>query len=148
MSIKSRMLSLWNFWPPFLFTGIRIDKRTSDFKEVNARLKLRFWNANYVGTQYGGSIFSLADPFYMVMWMKNLGRGYSVWDKGATIRYLKPGKSDLFAHFEITDEEIKAMREKLDHEIKAEWKITVFIYDKDGNLIAEVDKILSLKKLG
>ena len=31
---------------------------------------------NYVGTQFGGSLYSMVDPFYRLMLMENLGRDY------------------------------------------------------------------------
>ncbi len=81
-----------NFWPPFLGMGIRIVRIATDMKAVDVEMKLRWWNANYVGTHFGGSLFAMTDPFYMLMLMANLGRDYIVWDKTASIRYRKPGK--------------------------------------------------------
>ena len=43
-------------------------------KSADVEMKLRIWNQNYVGTHYGGSLYSMADPFYMLMLMHNLGR--------------------------------------------------------------------------
>jgi hypothetical protein len=60
---KSRALRRWvNFWPPFLGMGIRIVHIAPDMKAVDVEMKLRFWNANYVGTQFGGSLFAMTDP--------------------------------------------------------------------------------------
>ena len=75
-------------------------------------MKLRFWNRNYVGTHYGGSLYSMADPFYMLMLMENLGRDYIVWDKAASIRFRKPGKGRVKAEFRLTDAQLDDIREK------------------------------------
>jgi hypothetical protein len=83
---------LVNFWPPFLGAGIRVKHIAADMKSVDVEMKLRFWNANYVGTHFGGSLFAMTDAFYMLMLMANLGREYIVWDKAASIRYKKPAE--------------------------------------------------------
>ena len=75
-----------------LGAGIRVKHIAADMKAVDIEMKLRFWNANYAGTHFGGSLFAMTDPFYMLMVMANLGRNYIVWDKAANIRYRKPGR--------------------------------------------------------
>ena len=111
---SSRALRRWiNFWPPFLGAGIRIRHIAPDMKAVDVEMKLRWWNANYVGTQFGGSLFAMADPFYMLMLMANLGPDYIVWDKAASIRYRKPGKGTVRAEFRLSESQIEDIREKL-----------------------------------
>lgn len=145
MNIRSYLLSVWNFWPPFLFSGIKILKRAKDFRHITVQLKLRFWTANYVGTQYGGSMFSMADPFYMIMLIKNLGPSYIVWDKAATIRYRKPGKTDLIAEFLLTEEELEHIRHTVNEQGFINWCKTVEIKDRHLEVVAEVDKVISIK---
>lgn len=135
-----------NLWPPFLFSGIQITHIADDHRLVKVKLKLRFWNTNYIGTQFGGSIYSMTDPFYMIMLIKNLGDNYRVIDKAATIRYLKLGKGDLFADFYITEEDISEIKSRLSQEDKIEWSKQVDVKNKEGDLIAEVVKTLSIKK--
>lgn len=146
-SIKQRLLYFWNLWPPFLFAGIKA-KPSKDYRYVKVKLKLRFWNANYLGTQYGGSIFSMTDPFYMIMLIKNLGPGYSVWDKSASINYLKPGRTDLFAEFQLSEEDLQSIRTAIQEVGKIDWTRRIEIKDKNGALIAEVEKVLSIKRRG
>ncbi|CDZ80159.1 hypothetical protein BN1013_00665 [Candidatus Rubidus massiliensis] len=142
---KKWLLKFWNFWPPFLFTGIQILYCSRDYHHIKAKLKLRFWNANYVGTQYGGSIFSLADPFYMVMLINNLGKNYIVWDKASTIRYLKPGKTDLYADFILKDEELESIIEEVREKGKSEWIKVIPILDAHNNTVAEITKTITIK---
>ena len=97
--IQLLMIRAINLWPPILGAGIRV-KWGPGNKAVDVEMKLRFWNRNYVGTHYGGSLYSMTDPFYMLMLMNNLGRDYIVWDKAASIRFRKPGKSQGGVSFE------------------------------------------------
>ena len=113
------MIRAINIWPPILGAGIRV-KWSPDNKAVDVEMKLRFWNRNYVGTHYGGSLYSMTDPFYMLMLMKNLGSDYIVWDKAASIRFRKPGKGRVRAEFRLTDEQLEDIRSKLKTEAKYE----------------------------
>lgn len=137
---------LWRFWPPFLFSGIRIVKLDPLFRYAKVKLKLSFWTANYLGTQYGGSLFSMTDPFYMLMLIKNLGKEYAVWDKSASISYLKPGKSDVFAEFSLSEEDLTLIRSALEKEDRLLWTRQIEIKDLAGEVIARVEKTISIKK--
>jgi hypothetical protein len=144
---KSRALRRWiNFWPPFLGMGIRVMRIAPDMKAVDVEMKLRFWNANYVGTQFGGSLFAMTDPFYMLMLMANLGRDYIVWDKAATIRYRKPGKGTVRAEFRLSDIQIDDIREKLKTQPKYEPVFSVEVKDEAGVVIAEVEKVIYVRR--
>ena len=135
-----------NFWPPFLGMGIRIAHIAPDMKSIDVELKLRFWNANYVGTHFGGSLFTMTDPFYMLMLMANLGRDYIVWDKAANIRYKKPGRGTVRAEFRLSHRQLDDIREKLETLPKYEPRFTVEVKDEQGVVIAEVEKLLYVRK--
>ena len=135
-----------NLWPPFLGAGIRIQHIAPDMKVIDVEMKLRFWNANYVGTHFGGSLFAMTDPFYMLMVMANLGCEYIVWDKAASIRYRKPGKGTVRAEFRLSDNQIEDIREKLKTLPKYEPVFTVEVKDEAGVVIAEVEKVLHVRK--
>ena len=144
---NSHALRRWiNFWPPFLGAGIRVKHIAPDMKAVDVEMKLRWWNANYVGTQFGGSLFAMTDAFYMLMLMANLGRDYIVWDKAATIRYRKPGSGTVRAEFRLTDSQIEDIREKLKTLPKYEPVFLVEVKDEAGIVIAEVEKLLHVRK--
>jgi hypothetical protein len=144
---KSRALRRWiNFWPPFFGMGIRVMRIAPDMKAVDVEMKLRFWNANYVGTQFGGPLFAMTDPFYMLMLMANLGNDYIVWDKAATIRYRKPGKGTVRADFRLADSQIDDIREKLKALPKYEPVFTVEVKDEAGVVIAEVEKVIYVRR--
>ena len=143
----SHALRRWiSLWPPFLGAGIRVKHIAADMKAVDVEMKLRFWNANYVGTHFGGSLFAMTDPFYMLMVMANLGRNYIVWDKAASIRYRKPGRGGVRAEFRLTDAQLDDIREKLKKLPKYEPVFSVDVKDEQGNVIAEVEKVLHIRK--
>ncbi|MFZ0815738.1 MAG: DUF4442 domain-containing protein [Candidatus Sulfotelmatobacter sp.] len=137
---------LVNFWPPFLGAGIRVRHIAPDMKSVDVEMRLRFWNANYVGTHFGGSLFAMIDPFYMLMLMANLGRKYIVWDKAGSIRYKKPGRGTMRAEFRLADSQIEDIREKLKTLPKYEPVFSVEVKDEAGVIIAEVEKLLHVRK--
>jgi acyl-coenzyme A thioesterase PaaI-like protein len=134
-----------NLWPPFLGAGIRVKPIASDMKAIDVEMKLRWWNANYVGTHFGGSLFAMTDAFYMLMLMANLGRDYIVWDKAASIRYRKPGKGTVKAEFRISDPQLDEIREKLKTLPKYEPKFAIEVKDEQGVVIAEVEKLLHVR---
>jgi len=135
-----------NLWPPFLGMGICVKHISSDMKSIDVEMKLRWWNANYVGTQFGGSLFAMTDAFYMLMLMANLGRDYVVWDKAASIRYRKPGKGAVRAEFRLSDAQLDDIREKLKTLPKYEPAFKVEVKDEQGIVIAEVDKLLHVRR--
>ena len=145
-TFKRHIRWLINLWPPFLGAGIRVKRISPDWREVDVEMKLRRWNANYVGTHYGGSLYSMADPFYMVMLIENLGKGYIVWDKSATIRFKKPGKGTVVAQFRLLDEQIEEIKHALQAEEKIERTFSVEVQDHAGTVIAVVEKLLHIRR--
>ena len=144
---RSHALHRWiNFWPPFLGAGIRVKRIAPDMKSVDVEMKLRWWNANYVGTQFGGSLFAMTDAFYMLMLMHHLGNEYVVWDKAATIRYRKPGRGTVRVEFRLLDGQIEEVRERLRTLPKYEPVFLVEVKDETGSVIAEIEKLLHVRK--
>ncbi len=143
----SRALRRWvDLWPPLLGAGIRFRRIAPDMKSIDVEMKLRWWNANYVGTQFGGSLFAMTDPPYMLMLMANLGTDYIVWDKAASIRYCKPGRGTVRAEFRLSDSQIDEIREKLKTLPKYEPVFTIEVKDEAGVVIAEVEKRLHVRR--
>jgi uncharacterized protein DUF4442 len=143
---KKRLLRLLRVWPPFLGAGIHVTHVADDFRSIDVELRLRFWNRNYVGTHFGGSLYSMCDPFFMVMLIENLGPDYIVWDKAATIRFKKPGKGTVKANFRLTKENVEEVRAQADALGKVEPQFQVVVTDAEGNVVAEVDKLLYVRK--
>ncbi len=143
---KRHMRWFMNVWFPFLGAGIRVTRLESDWKAIDVEMKLRSWNSNYVGTHYGGSLYSMTDPFYMLMLIENLGRDYIVWDKSATIRFRKPGKGTVKASFRLSDGQIADIRRQLETEDKVQPTFKVEVRDENEAVVAEVEKVLHVRK--
>lgn len=133
-------------YPPYLGAGVRLTHIAEDFRRIEVEMPLRFYNRNYVGTHFGGSLYSMVDPFYMLMLINILGPAYIVWDKAANIRFKRPGKGVMKATFELTEEQIAEIRAAADTQPKVEPQFQVLIKDEEGNVVAEVDKLLYVKK--
>lgn len=143
---RSTRLKLINFWPPFWGAGIRVKEVDKQFTDLTVELKMNSWNKNYVGSHYGGSIYSMTDPFYMLMLIENLGRDYIVWDKAADIRFKQPGYGKLTAHFNLTAEKIAEIKKSADENYKVEPKFLVQVKNEKGEVVAEVDKTLYVRR--
>jgi len=140
---KPLLLRLINFWPPFFGAGIRV-KRFGP-SAVDVEMNLRFWNRNYVGTHFGGSLYSMTDPFFMLMLLDNLGPDYLVWDKAATIRFKKPGRGKVRAEFRLSEDQVEEIRRTADNG-KTEPTFVVQVKDEAGDVVAEVEKVLWVKR--
>jgi hypothetical protein len=138
--------TIFNLYPPFLGAGIRITRLDPDWKAIDVELRPRFWNRNYVGTHYGGSLYSMTDPFYMLMLIENLGRDYIVWDKSACIHFRRASKEKVTAQFRITDQQLDEIRQTSEKQEKYEPTFTVEVRDPSGVLVAEVEKLVYIRR--
>ncbi len=139
-------LFLSRFWPPFLGANIRVTKLTPDYREMETRMKLTRLNRNWVGTHYGGSIFSMTDPFYMFMLINLLGSDYMVWDKSASIEFKKPGKTEMIANFSVSDEKLEQIIENTKDGSPYFTEFCVEVLDTDNEVVASVDKTIYVRK--
>ena len=137
---------LGNLYLPFIGAAIKTTRVTDDYLQLDVRMKLTWFNRNYVGTQFGGSLYSMTDPFYMLMLMNNLGREYIVWDKGAKIDFIKPGRGTVFANFRLTKEQILKIKNTVDAEKKYIFDLPVDVVDQNNELIAQVIKTLYVRR--
>ena len=144
--LKRHLRRLINLWPPFLGAGIRVTQLQPNWRTVDVEMQLRFWNANFVGTHYGGSLYSMTDPFYMLMLIENLGPDYIVWDKAASIRFRKPGKGRMRASFRLREAQVESIRQQLQSQDKVEPTFLVEVRDENGDPVAEVQKVLHVRK--
>ncbi len=136
----------WNLFPAYRGTGGRVTYVASDFGEVHVRLPLSWRTRNYVGTIFGGSLYGAVDPIYMIMLIKILGPDYVVWDKAATIRFVRPGRTTLTARFRVNDEEVRAIRAELETADSVDRIYRVELTDGEGRVHAEVDKTIYVRR--
>ena len=95
-----------NTYAPYIGAGIKIDYISLDQGLCVVSMGLTTLNKNIVGTQFGGSLYSMVDPFYMLMLMHQLGSNYVVWDKTSHIEFVAPGNSRVTARMKIPSTEV------------------------------------------
>jgi len=129
-----------NIWFPFLFTGIRVAKISDDFRYVKVELRAHWYNKNYVGTHFGGSLFAMTDPFWMIMILRNIGSEYVVWDKAAEIEFMKPGRGLVTAEFKLEQAMLDELRAAAAGNEKVLRWFDIQVIDGQGELVAKVRK--------
>ncbi len=136
---------LINLWPPFLFAGIRVLEFDSDFDHVRVRLRSRLLTRNYVGTHFGGSLFAMTDPFWMLLMMRRLGHGYRVWDRAASIEFIAAVREPVYASLVLPEHCVGAIQ----HACRSGEPVTRWfeapIETADGVLVARVRKQLFVR---
>jgi acyl-coenzyme A thioesterase PaaI-like protein len=133
------------WWPPFLGAGIRVRSFADDFREAVVELKLGRFNRNYVGTHFGGSLYAMTDPFFMVMLLHNLGGDYLVWDKSGSIEYVAPGRGTVSAHFRLSEDRISQIKAQAAGGEKIFPEFEVDVTDESGATVAKVRKVLYVR---
>ena len=136
----STLRHVFNFWPPFLFAGIHVTRMSADWREARVELRMRPWTKNYVGTHFGGSLFSMTDPFWMILVKECLGNDYIVWDKAAEIEFVKPGKGTVHAEFNVDDAALDEIRAATTGGEKYLRWFPVDVMDAQGDVVARVRK--------
>jgi acyl-coenzyme A thioesterase PaaI-like protein len=135
-------------FPAYRGTGGRIEYVAGDWKEVRVRVPLNRRTRNLVGTIFGGSLYAAVDPQYFLMLARLLGPEYVVWDKAASIRFRKPGRSTLWATFRIDDAELAEIRREVAAQGRVDRHFRVDLVDADGVVHAEVDKVVYVAAKG
>jgi acyl-coenzyme A thioesterase PaaI-like protein len=135
-----------NLWPPFAAAGIRVEHLSADYRTVRVVLHHRCWARNYVGTHFGGSLFAMTDPFWMLMVLRNLGPDYVVWDKAAEIDFVAPGRSRVRAGFALTEGQLADLRAAADRGEKVLRWFETDVVAEDGTVVARVRKQVYVRR--
>lgn len=146
MSAASAFRWRLNLYPPFIGAGVRVQHVSEDFLEVDVAMGLRWFNRNYVGVHFGGSLYAMTDPFFMLMLMQNLGKDYIVWDQAANIDFISPGKGRVWARFRLTLDEIQRLRDEAEGGAPLRPVYPVEVTDEEGTVVARVQKTLYVRK--
>ncbi|HYG70237.1 MAG TPA: DUF4442 domain-containing protein [Anaeromyxobacteraceae bacterium] len=139
------LMRLLRFYPPFLGAGVRVTACADDASRVTVEMPLTPFNRNFVGTQFGGSLYAMCDPFLMLMLMQRLGSDWIVWDKAARIDFLRPGRGRVRVTFELPDERVAAIRDDTTRAGKALPEFELLVTDENGEPIARVHKTLHVR---
>jgi len=137
---------LLNLYGPYLGAGVRVTYVADNFQELRVSMKLRWYNRNAVGTHFGGSLYAMVDPHLMLMLMKLLGPGYIVWDKSASIDFIRPGTGTVSATICIDDEMIRTIKEAVAEKRKYQPEFNIRVVDEEDKLVCRVHKILYVRR--
>lgn len=134
-----------NFYPPYLGAGVRVDEIDYNKGVIQVSMPLTWYNKNVVGTQFGGSLYSMTDPFFMVLLMQRLGDEYMVWDKSACVDFVKAGTGTVYARFSIDDEEVATIQAlaKDGQAVFRDYELN--ITDSKGDVIVHVKKTVYIR---
>ncbi|MCB0506802.1 MAG: DUF4442 domain-containing protein [Chitinophagales bacterium] len=136
---------LIRFYPTYVGAGISVKSFNDDFTQVTVQMKMHWYNRNAVGTHFGGSLYSMCDPFYMFILMEHLGRDYIVWDKSASIDFVKAEKGTVYATFEIPFERIDEIKADADKKGKGLYTFNTNIVNEHGEIVANVEKVVYVR---
>ena len=119
-----------------------------DLKNFHIRVKmpLNHKNRNVVGVHFGGSLYSMVDPFYMLILMYHLGPKYLVWDKAAHINFLSPGRSTVYADIRLDSTELAHVKDLAENYAPVHRIYKLDIFDEAGVRIAEVEKTVYIRR--
>ncbi len=140
------MRRLLNWYGPYLGAGVKIEYIADDWREVRVAMHMKWFNRNAVGTHFGGSLYAMVDPHYMLMLMRLLGNGYIVWDKSAYIDFIKPGKGTVRATMKITEQMLQDVYKNTEDGDKYLPEFALDIVDGTGVIVAHVKKTLYVRK--
>lgn len=129
-----------NLYPPYLGMGVRVTSHADDFTRFEVELRAHWYNRNLFGTHFGGSLYSMCDPFYVFILTMNLGRGYIVWDKSAGIEFRKPASGTIRAVFEVSRERIDEIRREVDRLGRGTFHFEADLSNEAGETVARVRK--------
>lgn len=135
-----------NCFPAYRGSGGRVTYIRHDWTEVHVAVPLSWRTRNYVGTIYGGSLYGAIDPIYMLMLMQCLGPDYVVWDKAASIRFRRPGRTRLSATFALQPELLAGICDELRSVAKLDRVFSVELKDAGGVVHASVEKTVHISR--
>jgi hypothetical protein len=142
---KESSASAWyrrgiNIWPCIWCSGGSVTFVSADFQELHVRLSLGIRTRNRVGTVYGGSIYSSIDPYFMLMFMQILGKDFVVWDKGATVKFIRPITGPVKCRFLISDDLIATVRSQIAADGQYIFELPLQYEDDSGKVYATFTK--------
>ncbi|MHC5012515.1 MAG: DUF4442 domain-containing protein [Planctomycetota bacterium] len=134
-----------SWYPPYLGAGVRVQ---ADLENDTYRvaMRLRWFNRNVHGTHFGGSLFSMCDPFFALIVAHRLGHDYEVWMKSASIDYVRPGRGTVSAVFHVPAERIEEIRHEVDAMGRADPGFDVNVVDEEGQVVVRVSQVVHVRR--
>jgi len=135
-----------NAWPTFVAQKIEVTEIADDWTRAVIRLDLTAENANYFGTAFGGSLFSMIDPFVVILAANQLGTEYAVWDKSVEIDFVRPGTGPVTATVEMPADVIDQIRIATAGGDKLLRTFEVPLLAEDGSVVAVQKRLLYIRR--
>ena len=137
---------LASLYPPLLGSGIRIRRIAPDWTSGELTMRVAPWTANTNGTAFGGALFAATDVLYGALLSGQLGGGYQVWTKSATIDFHRPGRGRLTCHVEVPATEADMIREQLTEQRSTSVVHTARIADSRGDVVVEARHTMFVRR--
>jgi acyl-coenzyme A thioesterase PaaI-like protein len=132
----------FNLSPMYRRSTGKVISVSNDLLTVKIKIPISYKNKNYVGSIFGGSLFSATDPIYMIQLLNILGDNYVVWDKSAEIKYRRPAKKDAFASFIFSWDEIERIKQEVTQKGELDWIKNLQITDDNQTVFCELEKTM------
>ena len=133
---------LFNIYPMYKATGARVKFLSADFQEAHILLTRNILTRNILNTIFGGSIYSSIDPIFMLQIQQILGKDYVVWDKAATIRFVRPARKRLIAQCLVTDEQLTHIRATVAQQNEMDLVLPLEYFDETGKVAVQFSKTI------
>lgn len=140
-----RLKLFLNWYPPYLGAGIHVGHVAADWSSLRVSMPLRWYNRNAVGTHFGGSLYAMIDPHFMLLMVGALGPGYTVWDQSASIVFRRPGRGRVSAEIRLPPTRLAEIRAQAQDGQAHRPEFEVQIIDDDGTLVAEAKKVIYVR---
>ena len=137
---------LLNLYPPYLGAAVKVTYISEDWRELHVSMSLRWFNRNFVGTHFGGSLYSMIDPHLMLLLMQLLGKEYLVWDKSADIEFVKASKRKVTSVIKVSNKDLEAIKRSTETGRKYFSNFLIEIKDEDDELVAKVNKTIYVRR--
>ena len=135
-----------NSWPTFAAQKIEVTSIADDWSQAIIRLDLTEENSNYFGTAFGGSLFSMIDPFVVILLANQMGEDFAVWDKVVEIDFVRPGTGPVMATIEMPAEVVAEIREATANGEKLLRWFEVPLLAEDGSVVAVQRRQIYVRK--
>jgi len=146
-SLRSTLMR-WglNFFPAYLSTAAKVTFLSADYQEVHLKIPHNWRTRDNNGELFKGTQYAAVDPVYPMLLSRTLGDDYSVREEEATIRFLEPARGPLFVRFELTEEDLKRIKNELEHHDSVIRVYKAELTSEAGTIMTEVEKTLTIEE--
>ncbi len=134
-------------YSPYLGAGVRLKEMSKNYDRIVVEMKQRFWNTNYVGVHFGGSLYAMCDPFYMFLLMKRLGPSYIVWDQAGSIEFVRPGQGKVRAEFFLEEKRLEEIKARVERDRKTTETFHVAVMDEKNQVVSRIEKKIYIRRM-